>query len=270
MRRGEMQHPLQRCSHTHESMVAKEMAPFHPLVRSLLGLAEEEIIKLAEDIYCGQYQMVPSILPWWYQDQLMEDLHRKLGKQMRRARLCATTGQTGPCPRAGGTPRHALSLLLGHPCQRLAGRTAPLPHCSVGAAIHEPTCPLPQTARGTESSPTLPPVMKGIMKHPVQKGWSTPTLDIDAPTNRVGYTVIEAHHQEISYLHWAQHIPEVKMSGYTTPSVAWIYSYRGWNPKGKRLNWCSWASLKHSALSDQLSNFVSGTGTEAGMVHPGG
>ena len=112
-------------------LMAKEMAPFHPLVRSLLGLAEEEILKLAEDISCGQYWVVPSILPWLYQDQLMEDLHRELGQQ-----LCATTGQTGPCPRAGGIPRHALKSSAWSPLSETGRKNRTSTHCSVGAAIH--------------------------------------------------------------------------------------------------------------------------------------
>ena len=72
--------------------MAKEMAPVHPLVRSLLGSANEEILKLAKDVYCWWYQVPLSILPWQCQDQLMRDLHRELGQWIMRAGLCITTG----------------------------------------------------------------------------------------------------------------------------------------------------------------------------------
>ena len=76
MRKSELQQCLQRCLYSHQSVTSKETAPVHQSVRSLLGSANEEILKLAEDVYCGWYQVVPSVLTHQCQDQLMGDLHR--------------------------------------------------------------------------------------------------------------------------------------------------------------------------------------------------
>ena len=54
---------------------AKEMVPNHPSVRSLLGSMDEEILKLAEEVYWGQCGAVPSILTHQHQDQFMDELH---------------------------------------------------------------------------------------------------------------------------------------------------------------------------------------------------
>ena len=92
MRKREMQQHLQRHPHSHQSKMAKKMAPVHPSVRSLLGSADEEMLKLAKDVYHGWYQVVPSVIPHQCQDQLMGDLHRESGQQMMRGGLCVNTG----------------------------------------------------------------------------------------------------------------------------------------------------------------------------------
>ena len=92
MRETEMQKYLQRHLHSHQSVTAKEKAHVHQSVRSLLGSANEEILKLAEDVYHGQYQVVPSILPCQCYGQLRGDLHRELCQWMMRASLHNTTG----------------------------------------------------------------------------------------------------------------------------------------------------------------------------------
>ena len=106
-----------------------------------------------------------------------------------------------PVPRAEHAPRCPPSLMLGHCQWRLAGRTASPPHCSVGAAICEPTSPFSTDSESNQSAPTFPPVMRGATKPPVQKGQSALTLDVDTLTDRIVCSVIKAHHQEIGYLH---------------------------------------------------------------------
>ena len=50
MRRRETQYHMRRCSHSHQSVTAEEMVPYHPSVRSLLGLMEDEICGIAEEV----------------------------------------------------------------------------------------------------------------------------------------------------------------------------------------------------------------------------
>ena len=40
-----------------------ELAPEHPSMWTLLGSPDEEILKVAEQVYRGQLAVVPSVLP---------------------------------------------------------------------------------------------------------------------------------------------------------------------------------------------------------------
>ena len=42
--------------------MAKEIAPVHLSVRSLLGSTNDEILEVAKDVYHGWYQVAPSVL----------------------------------------------------------------------------------------------------------------------------------------------------------------------------------------------------------------
>ena len=162
--------------------------------------------------------------------------------------------QTSPCPRAQHAPGHAASLTLSHSWQRLAGKTVPSTQQQSGHSYMWANQSPSTNSKRNQECPSLPPVRKGTTKPPVQKGWGTPSLDINAPANGVGHSIIEAHHQDISYLHQAQHIPEVKMIGYISPSVTWVYNHSSKNTKGMRLDWHDQALLRCTLLSDQLSN----------------
>ena len=87
MRRREIQCHMRSCPHSHQSMMAKETAPFHPSVKSLLELTEDEILGTAEEVYHGWYEVLSSILPQWHQDELMVELHEELGQHLTRAGL---------------------------------------------------------------------------------------------------------------------------------------------------------------------------------------
>ena len=51
----------------HQTAMAKEMAPEQPSVKSLLGLTDEEILEIAEQVYWGQYEAVLSVLSHQHQ-----------------------------------------------------------------------------------------------------------------------------------------------------------------------------------------------------------
>ena len=85
MRKREMQQHLQRCPHSHQSIMTKEMAPTHLSMRSLLGSTNDEILEVAEEVYHGQYGVVPSILPHQHQDHFMAELHEELGQCLIKA-----------------------------------------------------------------------------------------------------------------------------------------------------------------------------------------
>ena len=86
MRNREMQQHLQRCPHS----PSVHDGPIHPSMRSLLGLANEEILEVAEVVYHGWYGVALSILPHWCQDQFMADLDEELGQHLIRAGLHGT------------------------------------------------------------------------------------------------------------------------------------------------------------------------------------
>ena len=86
-------------SSTHEgtltcnrSTMAKETAPEHLSVRTLLGSTDKEILDVAEQVYRRKYEVVPSILPCRHQDQFMAQLHKELGQHLVRARIHGMTG----------------------------------------------------------------------------------------------------------------------------------------------------------------------------------
>ena len=91
MQRRELQCHMQRHPNSHQTTVAKDMSPKQPSVLGLLGSTDEEILEVAKDVYCGWYQVALSILPHWFQDQLMGDLHNELGQWLWKAGLHDTT-----------------------------------------------------------------------------------------------------------------------------------------------------------------------------------
>ena len=87
----------------HPATMAGDMAPVQSSVWILLGSMNEDILRLAEDIYCGQYQLALSILTCQHYDLLMQDLHDELDWWLIRAGLHSTTqiaqwcGQSAMC-----------------------------------------------------------------------------------------------------------------------------------------------------------------------------
>ena len=55
-------------------------------------------MEVAEDIYCGPYQLALSIFTHLCQDLLMQDLHDELDQHLVRAGLCSTRhlGRSNP------------------------------------------------------------------------------------------------------------------------------------------------------------------------------
>ena len=62
----------------YQATVAEDMAPKQPSVWVLLGSIDKDILGMAEDIYCGQYQLAPSIIMCQHLDLLMQELQDKL------------------------------------------------------------------------------------------------------------------------------------------------------------------------------------------------
>ena len=122
MRKREIQWQLHRCPHSNQSVTAKETAPVHLSVRSLRGSANEKIPNLAEDVYCRQYQVVPSFLSpnartsWWG-----TTIGCWANRWWRLASM-SLLAETGPYPGAECASGLARSLRLGHPWWRPAGR----------------------------------------------------------------------------------------------------------------------------------------------------
>ena len=92
MRRREWQQHTWRCSHSHQIATAKGMAPEHPLVRSLLGSMDDNILEIAEQVFWGQYEVALSSLLHRHQEQLMTELHDELGQCLTRAGLWEAPG----------------------------------------------------------------------------------------------------------------------------------------------------------------------------------
>ena len=78
---------------------ANEMALVHPVVRSLIGSTNDEILGVAKDMKWGWYQVVLSVLPCMHQDQVVKELHWELSKRLTRAGLHDNTGPTRPLSR---------------------------------------------------------------------------------------------------------------------------------------------------------------------------
>ena len=72
--------------------MAKERALEDPSVRTLLGSTDWEILNVAEQVYRGQYEVVPSVLLHRHQDQFMAKLHEELGQCLVRAGLWSVMG----------------------------------------------------------------------------------------------------------------------------------------------------------------------------------
>ena len=69
MQKSEQQCDRQRCPH--QATAAEDMAPVQPSVWALLGSTSEDILGVAEDIYCSQYQLAPRIFTHQCQYLLM-------------------------------------------------------------------------------------------------------------------------------------------------------------------------------------------------------
>ena len=99
--------------HSHQTAMTEETAPEQPSVRSLLGSTDEEILEIAVQMYQGQYEAVPSILPCQYKEPFLAELHKDLGWYLRRAGLKKPQEHAGPYLGAEGTP-------MPIPCPKLS------------------------------------------------------------------------------------------------------------------------------------------------------
>ena len=73
----------QRCSQALQA----EMLKWHPSVRTLLGFTDAEILKVTKQVYQEGYVMAPSVLPCWWQEECIKELHLELAWCMARAGL---------------------------------------------------------------------------------------------------------------------------------------------------------------------------------------
>ena len=73
---------------SHQYTMAEDTAPECPCVRSLLGLINDKILVLAEEVYLGQYGVAPSVLPCQHQHKFMAEFCEELGQWLIRAGLC--------------------------------------------------------------------------------------------------------------------------------------------------------------------------------------
>ena len=123
MRKREMSQHLQRCPHSHQSTTAEEMAPIHLSMRGLLGSTNDEILEVAEEVYCGWYGVVLSILPCWHQDQFMAEHHEGLDQCLIRAGLCGAMraarflSRGRRCSHAHSSSQAWLPSLSTHGCE---------------------------------------------------------------------------------------------------------------------------------------------------------
>ena len=130
----------------------KRIQPHAPLVQILLHFPDKDILEVAEDIYCGQYQLAQSTFSHWHLDLLMQELHDDLDQRLVRLAFAILQTQAGPNPGAkhapmplsGPTPCHE----LGHCHQKPTGGKAPQSHSSVDAALCEPVGSSPQALCG--------------------------------------------------------------------------------------------------------------------------
>ena len=70
----------------------QRMAPEHPSVRILLEPRDQEILDVVEQVYRGQYEVGPSILPQRCKDEFMAKLHEELGQHLVKAGLSDAMG----------------------------------------------------------------------------------------------------------------------------------------------------------------------------------
>ena len=80
-----------------------------------LGTTDQEVLDVAVQMYRGQYEAAPSILPGRLQDQFMAKLHEELGKHLVTASLWSALVTAQSLSRGGGTHRPTLHPELGHP-----------------------------------------------------------------------------------------------------------------------------------------------------------
>ena len=153
MWRRELQCHMWRHLYSRQTAAAEDMAPEQLVVQTLLASRDEDILKIAEDISCGWYQLAPSILPCQHQDQLMSNLHKGLGQWLGRACLCGTPQMAEQCGQSvmcsnrthsrGRTCSHTCSSswvwMLSEIC-RQKGTVAPLQQrCSPTQANSSPS-----------------------------------------------------------------------------------------------------------------------------------
>ena len=69
----------QRCSCGPQFDMA-DAAPEHPSMWTLLGSPDAAILKIAENVYRGEWTLAPSILPHRQQDYCIRILHQQLAK----------------------------------------------------------------------------------------------------------------------------------------------------------------------------------------------
>ena len=77
-----------------QAEAAKEMAPEHPAVWTLIGSNYEAILQVAEQVYWGEWTLVPSVLSCQQQDDCMREL-QELKWCMSRAGLQGAPGLAG-------------------------------------------------------------------------------------------------------------------------------------------------------------------------------
>ena len=65
MQMKEWERTTRRQPHAQQSEMAKEIAPAHPSIRTLPGSTNMEILDFTEQVYWGEYVLVPSELPHW-------------------------------------------------------------------------------------------------------------------------------------------------------------------------------------------------------------
>ena len=82
----------QRCSQRLQREETKEEAPEHPYVRALMGTMDDAIIQVAEQVYQGEWTLVPSMLSCHQHDKCMRELQQGLNRQMSRASLQEAQG----------------------------------------------------------------------------------------------------------------------------------------------------------------------------------
>ena len=85
-----MQRWEQQCNwlqHPHLTPVAEDMVPKQLSVQALLGSQGKDILHIAEDIYCGQYQLAPSNFLHLHLDLLKQELHDDLDQRLVRTGL---------------------------------------------------------------------------------------------------------------------------------------------------------------------------------------